>query len=100
MNKEFLFITFDENEELKFVSLYYSLDDVFLAHRFKVPLHILKRVGYAKNRSNDGSGCFLFYLGYDFDHLTFSKLEDVMRKKITSLLKSALREVKLNELGI
>lgn len=99
MNKEFLFITFDENKELKFVSLYSSLDDVFSEHRFKVPLHILKRVGYAKNRSNDGSGCFLFYLGYDFDHLTI-KLDNVMRNKITNLLKSALREVKLNELGI
>lgn len=101
MNKEFLFITFDENKELKFVSLYSSLDDVFLAHRFKVPLHILKRVGYAKNTSNDGSGCFLVYLDYKDDLVSVTETGDGMTgEHLDKIFKCALRELKLKELGI
>ena len=101
MDKEFLFITFDENKELKFVSLYSSLDDVFLAHRLKVPLHILKRVGYAKNTSNDGSGCFLVYLDYKDDLISVTETGDGMTGEyLDKIFKCALRELKLQELGI
>jgi hypothetical protein len=93
MHDQFLFITYDENKELRFASYYSDLDEIFLKHRFKIPLHILKRIGYAKNSSDDGSGCLLFYLDYSECH-TFIDF------KLQQLLTSALREVKLKELGI
>ena len=101
MNKEFLFVTFDHNKEFKFASYYPSLDDVFLAHRFKVPLDILKRNGYAKNTSNDGSGCFLVYLDYKDDLVSVTETDDGMTgEHLDKIFKCAVREVKLKELGI
>ncbi len=91
--KEFLFITYNKNKELTFSSYYSDLDEVFLKHRFKIPLHILKRIGYTKNSSDDGSGCLLFYLDYSECH-TFIDF------KLQQLLTSALREERLKEIGI
>ena len=95
MQDQFLFITYDENKELRFASFYSDLDEIFLKHRFKVPIQVLKRVGYAKNSSDDGSGCLLVYM-YN-DGRTYSIDIDFNLQK---LLTTALREVKLKELGI
>ena len=96
MHDQFLFITYDENKELRFASYYSDLDEVFLNHRFKVSIQVLKRVGYAKNSSDDGSGCLLFYMDYN-ECGTYSINIDF---NLQQLLTSALREVKLKELGI
>jgi len=96
---QFLFITYDKNKELTFASYYSDLDEVFLKHRFKIPHHILKRMGYASNSSSDGSGCLLFDIPFFMNYTgeTFSIDIDFNLQK---LLTSALREVKLNYLGI
>ena len=100
---QFLFITYDKNKELTFASYYSDLDEVFLKHRFKIPHHILKmyntKWGYASNSSSDGSGCLLFDIHFFMNYTgeTFSIDIDFNLQK---LLTSALREVKLNYLGI
>lgn len=95
MQERFLFIRYDENIELTFVSYYSNLDDVFLHHRFEVPYEILNRLGYAYNSSLDGTGCLLFDLESDELMLGTFNGGDVVR-----LLKTAIREIKLNYLGI
>ncbi len=94
MHDQFLFITYDENKELRFASYYSDLDEVFLNHRFKIPHHILKRIGYASNSSSDGSGCLLF----DMSYTGVYSIDEW--GSIQKLLTAALREVKLNYLGI
>ena len=96
---QFLFITYDKNKELTFASYYSDLDEVFLKHRFKIPHHILKRVGYASNSSSDGSGCLLFDISF-FMNYTGETYSIDIDFNLQKLLTSALREVKLNYLGI
>ncbi len=94
MHDRYLFLTYNKNIELTFVSYYSNLDDVFLHHRFKVPYEILNRLGYASNSSSDGTGCLLFDLeSGEFMFETFNH-------NVVRLLKTALREIKLNYLGI
>jgi hypothetical protein len=95
MHDRYLFLTYNKNIELTFVSYYSNLDDVFLHHRFKVPYEILNRLGYAANSSSDGTGCLLFDLDKTDELMLRTFNVDIVR-----LLKTGLRELKLNYLGI
>jgi len=96
MQERFLFIRYDENIELTFVSYYSNLDDVFLHHRFEVPYEILNRLGYCANSTLDGTGCLLF----DLDKTDELMLGTFNGDDVVRLLKTALRDIKLNYLGI
>lgn len=108
---EFLFIVFDGNWDLNDVNLYSSLDDVFIgkspissSHPFLSSTYfisILERDGYILNRGSDGVGWILLHLGLDLGSLDFrNTMSSMLARNLMVLFKTALREVKLKELGI
>lgn len=92
----YLYISYDTDGLLKESKLYDDLDQIKAERGIGVPKEVIARTRVASFSSTDGSGCYVL----DFVSEDYYSIDTTYANHITPMLKAALRNMKIESLGI
>jgi len=92
----YLYISYNTDGSLKESKLYDELDQIKVERGIGIPKEVIARTRVAIFSSTDGSGCYVL----DFVSEEYSSIDTTYAKHITPMLKSVLRNMRIESLGI
>jgi hypothetical protein len=92
----YLYISYNTDGSLKESKLYDDLDQIKVERGIGIPKEVIARTRVAIFSSSDGSGCYVL----DFVSEEYSSIDTTHCRHITPMLKVALRNMRIESLGI
>jgi len=96
--KGYLYISYDKNGLFKETKLYDDLCQIKSERGIGISDIVISRTRVAKFSSDDGSGCYV--IDFLSDIVNEFNIDTKNSKHLTPLLKSLLRDMKLDSIGI